>query len=80
MGRLVVLPSKVKSLHLRLQRAFQIGLPTGLALLIPSNSQDGIPERLCPSSVYPGTLPHSLREQLHYSQKPRSSGLAGPCL
>ena len=44
MGRLVVLPSEVKSLYLMLHQAFQMGLPTGPALLIPSNSQDSIPE------------------------------------
>lgn len=45
-GRLVRLPSDVKFLYLQLQQAFQMSLPTGPALLMPSDKQDGILESL----------------------------------
>ena len=54
-ARLVGLPSDVKVLYLVLQQAFQMSLPTGPALLMPSDKQDGIPESLCPVSQ--ATLP-----------------------
>lgn len=66
MGRPVVLPSEVTPLHLTLQQAFQTRLPTRPDFLNPSDSQDGISDSLC-SSVYPGTLPWSLKDQFHYS-------------
>lgn len=78
MGRLAVLPSEVKSLYLMLHQAVQMGLPTGPALLIPSNSQDSIPE-----SVFyclPRNSPMKLKITFIFLKKARSSGLAGPCL
>lgn len=60
-----MLPSEARFLHLMPQQAFQTGLPTRSVLLLPPGWQFGIPDSLCSSSAYPGTLLGNLRDQFN---------------